>query len=332
MGDNSKYLAFCPRCRRLGMPQMMEIYPPNVNPADDPEKKTVVDTLYVYGCGSMYSEAERKLIDIRCDFRPIRAEEALFEAETARELFLYKGLQHKAFDEELFDITWDSAPLRQWVLDKCQYLLWDANMLQSVLDQAESFIGTCVDYSVPMNQIWIVDPAMMNDAGHITMGTFFRATSSALQQVKLVSPPSKAKNGEAWAVWTPYYEWGNKIKTLASARMAAIYTWLQQPYVDRVEGIHHSRQVRREAERKNRKLSNISIVQFRKPDGYRAPVKAEGQTRELHCCFERAGFTRRQPYGPKNTLRRVQWIAPTFVGDPSKPFKAKGKTLYRVSR
>jgi hypothetical protein len=329
--DDSKYI--CPRCRRPGKPRIAEVYPKGIMPQDDPEKKTLLDTIYAYPCGSSFSTAEQKLIVTVCGFKPIKPEEALREAEMVREALLCEDIVHTAGDEKLFDIPkQDFSCLRKRIKEDCRFLLWDADVLMSVMNQAESFIGTRVPYTIPMNQIWIIDPAIQNSADDTVLGIFFDADQGGLQQVQLAAYFGEDYDANALAIWQPFYKWGNEIKSIEHAKWAAVYTWLQQPYVVQAEGIKHSRQVKREAERKKQKLPSISVIEFRRPECSRSGKSIGEKTRELHCCFERAGHTRRQPYGRMNSLRRVQWIAPTFVGDPEKPFKPKGQKIYKVTR
>jgi len=197
---------------------------------------------------------------------------------------------------------------------------------------AESFLDTTLEFSGEMNQIWVVDPALVSGDDYMVIGTMFTASRYSMEMVQLLQPMKGWPLEEPIVRWQPAYIWGQPITKYEQAQAAAVYTWLQQPYVVQAEAITHSRQVKREAERRNRKLNNISVIEFRRPENYR-PAKTDSEkTRELHCCFERAGYTRRQPYGPKNSLRRVQWIAPTFVGDPEKPFKPRGQRLYKVTK
>jgi hypothetical protein len=212
-----------------------------------------------------------------------------------------------------------------------QYLFWQTGLLVSVLNHAEDFMDTVVEYSQSMSQVWIADPAMTIANGTVIMGTYFHADSEQIYMAHMFSKP--LANEEPWVEWYRPYIWGQVVEDKGQAEALAVYTWLQQPYVAQAKAIQHSRQVRRAAERKGETLGNISVIEFRKPEGTRStkPEPSE-KTRELHCCFERAGYTRSQPYGPKNSLRRIQWIAPTFVGDPTKPFKPKGRKIYKVTR
>lgn len=294
--EYSNYEQFCPRCRRKG----------------GPVKDGVT---YTYPCGTVFNSEVGTFSEINCDFKRISPDEALREAE-----LVHRTFKHQHRKENSPDLTAEA-----------KYLLWDADVLMSVLRGAEAFVGTTLEYTESMNQIWVVDPAFVSGDEYMVIGTMFSATRYALEMVQLLQPMKGWPMEEPIVRWQPAYIWGQEITRFEQAQAAAVYTWLQQPYVVQSEAIQHSRQVRREAERKNRRLNNISVIEFRRPEGSRS-VKSEPKSRELHCCFERAGYTRRQPYGPKNSLRRVQWIAPTFVGDPEKPFKPRGSKIYKVTR
>ncbi len=307
MNDYSDHNKFCPRCRRPGAPVR-----DGVNS--------------IYPCGTVFNADMGTFSKLACEFKRITPHEALKEAEAVLQTFGHPKIvhEHRELNKPLLggpDFT-----------KEAKYLLWDADVLMSVLNNAENFLGTTLEFTEPMNQVWVVDPAFISGDEHMVVGTMFSATRHALEMVQLLQPLKGWPDVAPFVRWQEAYHWGRTIDTLAQAQAAAVYTWLQQPYVVQVDAIQRSRQQRRYAERKNLKLNNISVIEFRRPEGARTTTPKEGKTRELHCCFERAGYTRRQPYGPKNSLRRVQWIAPTFVGDPEKPFKPKGQKLYKVSR
>lgn len=304
--EYSNYEQFCPRCRRKGAP-------------------VKEGEFYVYPCGTVFNGEMGTFTHIACEFKHVTPEEALREAELVHRTFRHPEIKHE---------YQANKPLLGGpdFYQVAKYLLWDANLLLSVMDKAESFLGTTVEFTEPMNQIWVVDPALVSNDEHMVIGTAFYASQHALGMVQMLQPMAGWPMLPPFIRWIPPYHWGRPIESHDQARVAAIYTWLQQPYVMQSEAIHHSRQVKRNAERKGEILHNISVIEFRRPEGSRSSKTTEEPTRELHCCYERSGHTRRQPYGPKNSLRRVQWIAPTFVGDPDKPFKVKGQKLYKVSR
>ena len=321
MEEYSNYEQFCPRCRRHGAPTKMEIYPPGTVEIG----KNIQETIYLYPCGTVFNGTKGTFDEIKCEFKHITPEEALHEAEIVSRVMLHPMLEPTGEHE-----AWHGIRI---LPSNTKFLLWNGDILMSVLDKAETFLGTTLEYTESMQQIWIVDPALVS-RGDMVIGTQFLADRTMLGIVQLLQPLKGWPEEKPYTCWPKPYRWGDTINTYEQAQAAAVYTWLQQPYVTQTEAIHHSRQVRREAERKNRKLNNISVIEFRRPEGQRSSkaTEEEGSKRELHCCYERAGFTRRQPYGPKNALRRVQWIAPTFVGDPSKPFKTKSQKLYKVTR
>lgn len=304
----------CPRCGVMGLP--------------------VIDGDTIeYGCGSIFDTRQARMIRVHCDSVPLTPELAFKEAQISHHLIATNEVQHKVNKEFPDDITFRDT-IHRVVREPQQYLFWQSDILLQVFGQAQDFIGATVPFTQKMSQIWVYDPAIIMRETVMLMATYFRADKDRLFMAHVQNDLLKGPEDESAieVEWYCPYTWGEPVENILQAQAAAVYTWLQQPYVAQVEAIQHSRQVKRQAERKGQILKNINVIQFRKPEGTTTQHTEGDSGRELHCCFERAGHTRRQPYGPKNGLRRIQWIAPTFVGDPSKPFKTKGQTLYRVSR
>lgn len=312
--EMNKYAACCPRCHT----SPGELY------SSDP------DTIK-YPCGSIF-DAVNGWVEIHCEKRSMGKEMALFEAAMGHYLF--------AENKHQFAVSWDEdndrlSPTKppSFVTNQpVSYLLWDTDVFMSVIDDPTKAIGTIPEHHRDMNMVWILDRDVLfmdfpilawfihADERGITYGQVWQAKE------RLTEDPT--------IIWFSLIPWGEPIQLASCGAVYLLYSWLHQPYVSQVEGIKYSRQVRRAAERKGERLGNINVIEFRKPAARYAPAPADDgrPKRELHCCFERTGYSRRQPYGPRNSLRRIQWIAPTLVGDPSKPFKPKGQTLYRVTR
>jgi hypothetical protein len=253
---------------------------------------------------------------------------ALREAIICQALFANTRIRHNV--SEAYKDNFKA--IARTIFEPQQYLFWDSDILMQVIDHVEDFKGTIVPFTQKMSQIWSLDASLLSGE-NLVMGIYFRADSNCLFMAHIMQDIKAVLDiDQGYVEWYEPYYWGNPIDGIRQAYAAAVYTWLQQPYVCQTEAIQHSRQVRRHAEQKGQILKNISVIQFRKPDGTVSHANEGSSGRELHCCYERAGHTRRQPYGPKKALRRVIWIAPTLVGDTSKPFKTKGQTLYRVSR
>ena len=299
MRNYADYEQFCPRCRTRGIIRSR-------------------DGIVHYPCGSVFDGNKGEFRTINCEFRRISSIEALQEAEVVLDVLLGSKIEHTG------EKSWDKP---RFYTGSIKNLLWDADILQAVLQNAESFMGAVVPYTKTMHQVWVVDPALTTSDSNMVIGTQFFADDRILGMIRLLQPLKGWPNVAPFAWWCHPYYWGEPIEHIEQAQAAAVYTWLQQPYVTQEPAIQHSRQVRREAERKGKSLSNISVIQFRKPEGTRSNVNESGSSRELHCCFERTGFTRRQPYGPKNGLRKIVWVAPTIVGNPELPFKPRWQII-----
>lgn len=304
MRNYADYEQFCPRCRTRGIIRSR-------------------DGIVYYPCGSVFDGSKGEFRTINCEFRRISSIEALQEAEVVLDVLLNSKIEHTG------EKSWDKPRFHE---GQIKNLLWDADTLQAVLNNADSFMGTRLLSTKVMHQVWVIDPAFITADKNMVIGTQFFADDRILGMIQLLQPLQGWPNVAPFSRWGYPYYWGDVITNYEQAQAAAVYTWLQQPYVTQEPAVQHSRQVRREAERKGKSLSNISVIQFRKP--IKSTVRGIEHTsnRELHCCFERTGFTRRQPCGPKNSLRKVVWVAPTIVGNPEMPFKPKGGKLYRVSK
>jgi len=314
--------SICPRCRKPGKPERMVLFDPKGSP----------EYIYTYPCGTAFNSTLGKFNEIKCEAMRIGPEEALKEAMMVHECILNPKLDQYSHGMPVYG---ESLPK----LVNVKYLLWDAELLLSVREKAQSFVDTVGEFTKSMSLIWIIDPAIVdNTSGDMVLGEAIEADHSGIDGLRLM------QSLQGWPQAAPYiervfcYRWGEPVKNLDQAQLLAVYTWLQQPYVTQAEGVHYSRQVRRAAERRNEKLNNISVIEFRRPESRKitetsAPSEeCEGPRRELHCCYERVGFTRQQPYGPKSSMRKTIWIAPTLVGDPKKPFKTKSQRLYKVSK
>lgn len=285
-----------------------------------------------FPCGSVF-DLETGTADKRCEPVVMDTEGALFEAASMHYMFCESP--HQFLDDpdrERQTIPHLSGPPS--FLDgslPVQYLLWDTEILFSVIDNHAQAIGTIPEWHGDMNMVWVANrDVYQND--FIVLGWFVHADKKAAVYGQIIQIKGN-QYGEPVVLWhTPFY-WGNPLESNENAALYLVYSWLHQPYVGMTDGIHRPRHERRRAEREGRTLGNIKLIEFRKPQGnFVQSAPSNGPKRELHCCFERTGFSKRQHYGPKNSLRKIQWIAPTLVGDPSKPFKPRGQTLYRVTR
>lgn len=303
MRNYADYEQFCPRCRTRGIIRSR-------------------DGIVNYPCGSVFDGNKGEFRTINCEFRRISSIEALQEAEVVLDVLLGSTIEHTG------QKSWDKP---RFHVGQVKSLLWDAEILQAVFNNANSFMGAIVPYTKTMHQVWVIDPAFITADNNMVIGTQFFADDRILGMIQLLQPLKGWPTVAPFSRWGHPYYWGDVITNYEQAQAAAAYTWLQQPYVTQEPAVQYSRQVRRHAEQKGEVLKNINVIQFRKPEGTRGTISSE-TTRELHCCFERTGFTRRQPYGPKNGLRKIVWVAPTFVGNPELPFKPKGGKLYRVSK
>jgi hypothetical protein len=210
-------------------------------------------------------------------------------------------------------------------------LYWPLDKLQTVLSQAPNFIGTKAHYTEYMCHVWVIDPDIMMLNGARLMSRLLFATDLALAAVDLMVPITPPDSDTAKTEYLEPYIWGTEITNIEHAELVAVYTWLQQPYVYLAEGLQHSRQVKRQAERKKQTLPSLQVIEFRRPEGYK-PSNHRVTDRKLTVCFERVGFTRRQPCGPRNSERKTIWVPPTFVGDPALPFKPKVPKIWKATR
>jgi hypothetical protein len=308
----ARYATSCPRCRA----PFQEFI--------DETGKTLQ-----YACGTIVS-MEQGILETNCQDKPMDAEMALFEAALCHRIFAgNSNNQYIVCDiEGETKLTPSSSP--GFVVEQpVKYLMWDSKVLLSVIDGASKAIGVIPERYGDLNMVWVANRDILFEALNV-LGWFINVSDQGIT------------SGQVWGkinmypsvIWSQTMPWNEPIKYMADAAMYLLYSWMHQPYVGQAEGIKYSRQVKRQAERKGEQLGNINVIEFRKPAGIPlvSPSTDDSSKRELHCCFERTGYSRRQQYGPKNSLRRIQWIAPTLVGDPAKPFKPKGQTLYRVTK
>ena len=295
--------ACCPRCRRKGIARESE---PGV---------------LHYDCGSVFDGTLGTFREVNCTFRALTPQAALIEAATNHAFYALFPEQYELGSPNKLKIP-------QWTQGNADYLLWDSDVFLSVTAASEGLLGATLERGPDMKAVWIFDPAIESGERLILLSMFVFACEQGLFVGRMLQPIAQ-HDVPPTIMWHHKIVWGEKVKE-SETHLAALYTWLQQPYVVQAPSITHSRQVKREAERRQRPLPNISVIEFRRATT--AGASGETKSKTLHCCFERTGFPRRQWYA-KEKKHKIIWIAPTLVGDPAKlPFKPRGVPLYRVRR